>query len=65
MTLPEKETRTLRVRESDHQEKKLTLTHTLSIAACAVCFLLAFSFLHGTQQLLLISLGVMLIGGSR
>jgi hypothetical protein len=48
----------------DHQTKEVTPL-ALSTAACAVCFLLAFTFLHGVEQLLLVSLGGMLAGGVR
>jgi hypothetical protein len=48
-----------------HQTGEEATTGILTTAACALCFLLAFTYLHGTEQLLLISLGGMLIGGSR
>jgi hypothetical protein len=37
----------------------------LSTAGAAICFLVAFTFCHGTEQLLLASVGGLLIGGSR
>jgi hypothetical protein len=65
MSTPAKENRDLVSRGShDHQTKEVTPL-ALSTAACAVCFLLAFTFLHGTEQLLLVSVGGMLIGGAR
>jgi hypothetical protein len=66
MTAPdkEKETRTLRVRESDRRRSEATMG-ILSTAACGLCFLLS-AHLTGTDQLIAISLGGMLaLGGSR
>jgi len=49
-----------------HRKENEVTTGILSTAACAICFLLAFTYLRGTEQLLLISLGGMLAtGGAR
>ena len=62
-----KENRDLASRGShDHQTNVEATTGALTTAAGAICFLLGFTYLHGgTEQLLLISLGAMLIGGAR
>jgi hypothetical protein len=65
MTTPEKEIPAQREPSRDRRRDKNLLTGTLSTAACAVCFLLAFTYLHGIEQLLLVSLGGMLAGGVR
>jgi len=41
------------------------ITGVLTTAACAVCFLLAFTYLRGTEQLLLASIGGLLAGGGK
>jgi len=48
-----------------HRKENEVTTGVLSTALSAVCFLLAFTYLQGTEQLLLISLGGLLIGGVR
>ena len=58
----QKETRDLRSRESDHQTNNAT-TGILSTTVGVVCFLLAFTFLRGTEQLLVVSLGGLLATG--
>jgi hypothetical protein len=52
-------------RTAHHQTGEEVTTGVLSTAAGVICFLVAFTFCSGTEQLLLISLGGMLIGGSR
>jgi hypothetical protein len=47
------------------EENRSSTLSVLTIGLGAVCFLVSFTYLHGTEQLLLISLGAMLIGGSR
>ena len=47
-----------------HQTTKEATTGILTTGSAAICFLLAFTYLHGTEQLLLISLGGLLAGGS-
>jgi len=47
-----------------HRKENEVTTGVLSTAG-AICFLVAFTYFHGTEQLLLISLSAMLIGGSR
>jgi hypothetical protein len=62
----QKENRDLASRGShDHQTNVEAITGALTTAAGAICFLLAFTYLHGTEQLLLASLGGLLIGGAR
>ena len=46
-----------------HQRRNNATMGTLTTAACAVCFLVAFTFCHGTEQLLLASVGGFLAAG--
>jgi hypothetical protein len=48
-----------------HQTGEEANTGIVTTAGCAICFLVAFTFLRGTEQLLLASVGGMLIGGYR
>ena len=48
-----------------HRRRNNAITDILSTAGCGLCFLLAFTYLRGTEQLLLVSLGGLLVGGSR
>jgi hypothetical protein len=60
-----KETRTLRVRESDRRRNN-ALTGILSTAAGAILMLTAFSAIPDpTMKLVVVSVGGLLIGGSR
>jgi hypothetical protein len=43
--------------------REKTLTGILTTAGCAVCFLVALTFCHGTEQLLLVSIGGLLATG--
>jgi hypothetical protein len=46
------------------QDEEAT-TGALTTGAAAICFLLAFTFLRGTEQLLLASVGGLLAGGAK
>ena len=46
-----------------HQTGEEANTGIVTTAGCAVCFLVAFAFLHGTEQLLFVSLGALLATG--
>jgi hypothetical protein len=47
------------------ENRRSSAISVLTTAISAVCFLLAFTFLHGTEQLLLASVGALLAGGVR
>ena len=64
MNGPEKESRPTYDRTTDRRRNNATMG-ILTTAGCAVCFLVAFMCLHGTEQLLLVSLGgILALGGS-
>ena len=48
-----------------HQTGEEATMRTLTTSLAAICFLLAFTFLRGTEQLLVASVGGLLSGGSR
>jgi hypothetical protein len=64
MSEPDKEKASTQREPSRGGPEEVTFP-VLSTAACAVCFLVAFTFLRGTEQLLLASLGGLLIGGAK
>lgn len=63
MSGPEKESRPTCDRTTDQRRNNATMG-ILSTAGAAICFLVAFTFCHGTEQLLLASVGGLLIRGS-
>jgi hypothetical protein len=66
MTAPDKKEPRLGSNQVEASWEKEATTGILTTAACAVCFLLAFAYLRGTEQLLLASIGGMLAtGGAR
>jgi hypothetical protein len=60
----QKESRPVRDRAAHWKENEVN-TGILSTALSAVCFLLAFTYLRGIEQLLVISLGGLLAGGGK
>jgi hypothetical protein len=66
MTSPDKEKNPgQRKPTGTHQTTKEVTLSVVSTALSAVCFLLAFTYFRGTEQLMLVSLAGMLIGGAR
>jgi hypothetical protein len=66
MSTPAKENRDLVSRGShDHQINEEATMGALTTSLGAVAMLLAFTCSHGTEQLLLASLGALLAGGVR
>jgi hypothetical protein len=62
MSAPDKEKASTQREPSRGRPEEVTFP-ALTTAACAVCFLLAFTYTHGPEQLLLASLGGLLAGG--
>jgi hypothetical protein len=64
MTAPQEKSRPTCDRTT-HQRRNNATTGTLTTGAAAICFLVAFTYLRGTEQLLVASVGGLLIGGAK
>jgi hypothetical protein len=62
MTAPDKKRASTGGNQVEASWEKEATMHALTTAACAVCFLLAFTS-HGAEQLFVVALGGLLAGG--